>query len=113
MDKRWKCPYDDREDHTSRASERKKKPMTDAHTRSSTRTSKWIKAAPKALYSAFTDPAALAAWQAPGAMTGTVHQFESQVGGGYPMSLYILPLSPPRAAKRPIEKNALRLGFWH
>ncbi|MDB5103710.1 MAG: ATPase [Fibrobacteres bacterium] len=54
----------------------------------STRNSKWIKAPREALYRAFTDPAALAVWQAPGDMTGKVHGFDGRVGGGYSMSLY-------------------------
>jgi uncharacterized protein YndB with AHSA1/START domain len=62
--------------------------MTDAHSRASTRNSKFIKATPEALYRAFTDPAALAVWLAPGDMTGEVHSFDYRVGGGYQMSLY-------------------------
>ncbi len=62
--------------------------MTDAHSRASTRNSKWIKATPEALYRAFTDPAALAVWLAPGDMTGEVHRFDDRVGGGYQISLY-------------------------
>jgi len=62
--------------------------MTDAHGTASTRNEKWIKATPEALYRAFTDPAALAVWQAPGDMTGKVHSFDYRVGGGYQMSLY-------------------------
>ena len=62
--------------------------MTDAHSRASTRNSKFIKATPEALYRALTDPAALAVWLAPGDMTGEVHRFDHRVGGGYEMSLY-------------------------
>ncbi|GHO85727.1 SRPBCC family protein [Dictyobacter formicarum] len=62
--------------------------MTDAHSRASTRNSKFIKATPEALYRAFTDPAALAVWLVPGDMTGEVHSFDYRVGGGYQMSLY-------------------------
>lgn len=66
--------------------------MTDAFSRSSThnstRTSKWIEATPEALYRAFTDPAALAVWFAPGDMTAEVHRFDGRVGGGYQMSLH-------------------------
>ena len=62
--------------------------MNDAHARASTRNSKFIKATPDALYRAFTDPAALAVWLAPGDMTGEVHRFDYRVGGGYQMSLY-------------------------
>ena len=47
-----------------------------------------IKATPEALYRAFTDPAALTVWLVPGDMTGEVHRFDDQVGGGYQMSLY-------------------------
>jgi uncharacterized protein YndB with AHSA1/START domain len=62
--------------------------MTDLSPRAGTRNSKVIKAPPEALYRAFTDPAALAVWMAPEDMTGTVHQFDYRVGGGYQMSLY-------------------------
>ena len=62
--------------------------MTDEHGTASTRNSKWIKATPETLYRAFTDPAALAIWQAPGDMKGLVHRFDYRVGGGYQMSLY-------------------------
>jgi uncharacterized protein YndB with AHSA1/START domain len=62
--------------------------MTDASSAARTRTSRVIKAPPEALYRAFTDPAALAVWQAPGAMTGQVHEFDARVGGGYRMSLF-------------------------
>ena len=62
--------------------------MTDMHETASTRNSKFIKATPEALYRAFTDPAALAVWLAPGDMTGEVHRFDDRVGGGYQMSLY-------------------------
>jgi uncharacterized protein YndB with AHSA1/START domain len=64
--------------------------MKDAHSRASTRNSKFIKVTPEALYRAFTDPAALAIWLAPGDMTGEVHSFDCRVGGGYQMSLYYL-----------------------
>ena len=62
--------------------------MADMPSRTSTRNSKFIKASQEALYRAFTDPAALAAWLAPGEMTGEVHNFDLRVGGGYQMSLY-------------------------
>ena len=54
----------------------------------STRTSRLIKAPREALYRAFTDPAALAVWLAPGEMTGRIHEFDGRVGGGYNMSLF-------------------------
>ena len=68
--------------------------MNDPHARASTRSSKLIKAPPDVLYRAFTDPAALAVWRAPGDMTGKVHRFDERVGGGYEMSLYY-PASEP------------------
>lgn len=62
--------------------------MPDTPSGSSTRNSKFITASPETLYRAFTDPIALAAWRAPGDMTGEVHSFDGRVGGGYQMSLY-------------------------
>ncbi len=62
--------------------------MTNTRSHASTRNAKFIKAPPEAIYQAFTDPAALAVWLAPGAMTGAVHHFDGRVGGGYEMSLY-------------------------
>jgi uncharacterized protein YndB with AHSA1/START domain len=54
----------------------------------STRNTRSIKASPETLYRAFTDPDALAAFLAPGDMTGKVHRFDPRIGGGYEMSLY-------------------------
>src|SRR5258707_5506329 len=62
--------------------------MTNAKSAASTRTSRVIKASREALYRAFTDPAALAVWLAPGEMTGKIHEFDARVGGGYRMSLF-------------------------
>jgi uncharacterized protein YndB with AHSA1/START domain len=55
------------------------------------RVSRLIHATPAALYHACTDPVALAAWRAPGDMTGKVHAYDGRVGGGYQMSLYYAP----------------------
>ena len=62
--------------------------MADTHSGASTRNSKFIKAPQQTIYQAFTDPAALAVWLAPGDMTGVVHSFDYRVGGGYQMSLF-------------------------
>ena len=70
---------------------REELPVTDARSPASTRNAMFIKAPREALYRAFTDPAALAAWRAPGDMTGEVHRFDLRVGGGYQMSLYYPP----------------------
>ncbi len=61
--------------------------MTDARSPASTRNVIRIKAPQEVLYRAFTDPVAMAAWLAPGDMTGEVHRFDLAVGGGYQMSL--------------------------
>lgn len=53
---------------------------------STTQNTRLIKAAPDKLYHAFTDPAALEAWMAPGNMTDKVHSFDLSVGGGYILS---------------------------
>lgn len=74
--------------------------MTDA----STRNSKFIKASPETVYRAFTDPVALAAWLAPGDMTGEVHRFDGRVGGGYEMSLYY-PASEKTARGKSSERE--------
>jgi uncharacterized protein YndB with AHSA1/START domain len=62
--------------------------MTDANSSARTQTSRVIKAPREAVYRAFTDPAALAIWLAPGEMTGKIHAFDARVGGGYRMSLF-------------------------
>ena len=77
--------------------------MTDGRAPASTRTSMSIKAPREALYRACTEPAALAAWRAPGDMTGRVHRFDLRVGGGYQMSLYY-----PAAATTARGKSSAR-----
>lgn len=61
-----------------------------ANTRSTSTTRNWklIKVSQEALFKVFTNPTDLAAWLAPGEMTGKVHSFDLKVGGGYQMSLY-------------------------
>ena len=46
-----------------------------------------IKASPQAIYDAFVDPAALAAWLPPRGMTGAFQLFEPRPGGRYRMTL--------------------------
>jgi uncharacterized protein YndB with AHSA1/START domain len=55
------------------------------------RTSRIIRAFPKELYEAFINPDALIAWLPPAEMTGVIHEFDAQVGGGYRMSLFYPP----------------------
>jgi uncharacterized protein YndB with AHSA1/START domain len=52
-----------------------------------TRVTKIIKAPRAAVYRAFLDPDALAAWLPPAGMSGHVHVFEPRVGGEIRMSL--------------------------
>jgi uncharacterized protein YndB with AHSA1/START domain len=78
--------------------------MTDAQSRGSTRNEKRIDAPPEVVYRAFTDPAALAVWMAPGDMTGAVHRFDGRVGGGYEMSLYY-PASDTAARGKSTERE--------
>ncbi len=53
-----------------------------------TQNSKDIKATQEALYRAFTNPAALTVWLAPGEMTGKIHNFDLRVDGGYQMGAF-------------------------
>jgi uncharacterized protein YndB with AHSA1/START domain len=79
------------------------KQMADTHSHASTKNTIYIRSPREILFRAFAEPAALAAWLAPGEMTGKVHQFDFSVGGGYQMSLYY-PLtdktSPGKTAER-------------
>jgi uncharacterized protein YndB with AHSA1/START domain len=52
-----------------------------------TRTSRLIDAPREALYEAFIDRDAVAAWLAPEGMTSSVRDFDARVGGGYSMTL--------------------------
>jgi uncharacterized protein YndB with AHSA1/START domain len=65
--------------------------LTDEHTRTSTRTSRVIRARPAEIYESFMNPAALVAWLPPAEMTGEIHEFDARVGGGYRMSLFYPP----------------------
>jgi uncharacterized protein YndB with AHSA1/START domain len=78
--------------------------MTGTNPPRSTRTSRVINAPRAALFRAFTDPAALEAWLAPGAMTAKVHEFDLRVGGGYQMSLYY-PSSEPENRGKTSERE--------
>lgn len=78
--------------------------MTDEDSLASTKNSKFIKAPQQTIYQAFTDPAALAVWLAPGDMTGVIHSFDYRVGGGYQMSLYY-PLSEPSSQGKTSERE--------
>lgn len=53
-----------------------------------TTNSRIIKASPAKVFQALTDPKAIEVWQVPGDMTGKVHSYNFEVGGGYEMSLF-------------------------
>jgi uncharacterized protein YndB with AHSA1/START domain len=55
-----------------------------------------IKAPPEAVYRAFIDRNAVAAWLPPGRMRGIVHAFEPREGGAFSMSLVYPPSEAPR-----------------
>jgi uncharacterized protein YndB with AHSA1/START domain len=85
--------------------------MTDAHPTTSTRTSRLIKASRETVYRAFTDPAALAAWLAPGEMTAQVHAFDGRVGGGYRMSLFYPAAEPDARGKTAAREDRYTARF--
>jgi len=45
-----------------------------------------LRAPPERVYRAFLDPDAMAKWLPPHGFTGTVHEMDARVGGGYKMS---------------------------
>jgi len=45
-----------------------------------------FRAPPSRVYKAFIDPEAMVKWLPPNGFTGTVHQMDARVGGGYKMS---------------------------
>lgn len=45
-----------------------------------------LRAPPERVYRAFLDPAAMVKWLPPHGFTGTVHEMDARVGGGYRMS---------------------------
>ena len=85
--------------------------MTDANATASTRTSTVIAAPREALYRAFTDPAALEVWQAPGEITGKVHEFDARVGGGYRMSLFYPATERQFRGKTADREDAIEVRF--
>lgn len=54
----------------------------------STRNSRIMDVPAERVYQAFVDPDELVAWLPPAEMTGTFHEFDGRVGGGYRMSLF-------------------------
>ncbi|HEY7030447.1 MAG TPA: SRPBCC family protein [Thermomicrobiales bacterium] len=85
--------------------------MTNPTAPASSRTSRLINAPRETLYRAFTDPAALAAWQAPGEMTAKVHAFDLRVGGGYTMSLFYPASDQPNRGKTADREDRFTARF--
>jgi len=85
--------------------------MSETPTGASTRASRVIRAQPEEIYRAFMDPAALAAWLPPGEMTGTVHQFDARVGGGYRMSLFYPPTERDHRGKTSDHEDMVTVRF--
>ncbi len=73
--------------------------------------SRVIAAPPDTLFAAFTDPAALATWQAPDEMTATLHAFDGRVGGGYTMSLHYPPSEPDAPGKTAAREDRYTARF--
>jgi len=86
--------------------------MTSASANGSTRNSKVIKASREALYQAFTDPAALAVWLAPGEMTGKIYEFDGRLGGGYRMSLFYPPSAQQTRGKTTEREDRFKARFF-
>jgi len=60
--------------------------MSDTQTPGTVRLHRVLRAPPKRVYRAFLDPGALVKWMPPHGFTGTMHEFDARVGGGYRMS---------------------------
>jgi uncharacterized protein YndB with AHSA1/START domain len=73
--------------------------------------SRVINAAPRMLYDAFVDPAALIEWLPPGNMTGAMHEFDARVGGGYRMSLYYPESETTARGKTTAKEDMVRVRF--
>lgn len=78
---------------------------------SSSRTSRIIQASAETLYNAFIDPEILVTWLPPGQMTGKIHHFDNQVGGGYSMSLFYPPDEAKLRGKTTDKEDRLNVRF--
>lgn len=73
--------------------------------------SRTVNASPEAVFAAFMNPDALAAWMPPGEMTGAVHAFDGRVGGGYSMSLYYPPDTEGAPGKAAAHEDRVEVRF--
>ena len=76
-----------------------------------TEVSRLVKAPPERVYRAFVDPAELVAWLPPGEMTGQIHAFDAQVGGGYVMSLFYPESETVNRGKTAEREDRVRVRF--
>jgi uncharacterized protein YndB with AHSA1/START domain len=76
-----------------------------------TRASRVIKARPEELYGAFLDPTALIDWLPPAEMTGEIHEFAAEVGGGYRVSLFYPPDERVFRGKTSDREDMVNLRF--
>ncbi|WP_334179577.1 SRPBCC family protein [Pseudoxanthomonas sp.] len=60
--------------------------MSDNATPGTVRLHRVLRAPPERVYRAFLDPGALVKWLPPHGFTGTMHEMDARVGGGYRMS---------------------------
>lgn len=58
----------------------------DSGTERTVRVRRILRAPPERVYRAFLEPAAMVKWWPPHGFTGTVHEIDARVGGGYRMS---------------------------
>lgn len=85
--------------------------MTEQTRRAATRNARVIPAPPEALYAAFLDPQALAAWLPPGDMTGEIDTFDARVGGGYRMTLRYPPEERANRGKTTEREDVVEVRF--
>lgn len=73
--------------------------------------SRIIRASPQAIYDAFVDPAALAAWLPPAGMTAAIDRFEPRPGGRYRMTLTYDAPDPASPGKSAAEADIVEGRF--
>ncbi len=73
--------------------------------------SRVIGATPQALYDAFVDPRAVAAWRPPAGMRAEIYNFEARVGGGYRMA-FVYESDDPAVRGKSTEKADVFTGTF-
>jgi uncharacterized protein YndB with AHSA1/START domain len=70
-----------------------------------------VKAPRIRVYQAFTDPDDLLIWLPPAEMTGTFHEFDGRIGGGYRMSLFYPPTEQNFRGKTSDNEDVVNVRF--